>query len=92
MIASWKLAAALAAGNSVVLNPAEDASLSTIRLVTLIEEAGFPAESCYGNTGLHRLFGCAISARQTLMLESCEQGRYGSMPGGRPILPCLGLA
>lgn len=42
MIASWKLGPALAAGNTVVIKPAEDASLSTIRLIELIEEAGFP--------------------------------------------------
>lgn len=42
MIASWKLAAALAVGNTIVIKPAEDASLSTMRLVQLIEEAGFP--------------------------------------------------
>lgn len=42
MIASWKLATALAAGNTLVIKSAEDASLSTVRLVQLIEEAGFP--------------------------------------------------
>ncbi len=45
LIASWKLAPALAAGNTVVLKPAEDASLSTLYLATLIEEAGFPPGS-----------------------------------------------
>ena len=42
MIAAWKLAAALAAGNTVVIKPAEDASLTALRLMQLIEEAGFP--------------------------------------------------
>ena len=42
MIASWKLAAALAVGNTVVIKPAADASLSTIRLIQIIEEAGVP--------------------------------------------------
>ena len=41
-IAAWGLAPALAAGNTVVLKPAEDASLSTLHLARLIEEAGFP--------------------------------------------------
>ena len=36
LIASWKLAPALAAGNAVVLKPAEDASLSTLHLARLI--------------------------------------------------------
>ena len=43
LIGSWKLGPALAAGNTVVLKPAEDASLSTLYLGKLIEEAGFPA-------------------------------------------------
>jgi betaine-aldehyde dehydrogenase len=43
MIAGWKLGPALAAGNTVVVKPAEDAPLSILHLGKLIEEAGFPA-------------------------------------------------
>ncbi|MEV4597922.1 aldehyde dehydrogenase family protein [Amycolatopsis sp. NPDC049253] len=39
---SWKLAPALAAGNTTVLKPSEVTPLSTIRLVALAEEAGVP--------------------------------------------------
>lgn len=42
MIGSWKLAPALAAGNSVVLKPAETASLTLLRLAELAAEAGLP--------------------------------------------------
>lgn len=42
MIGAWKLAPALAAGNSVVLKPAELASLSLLRLTELCAEAGLP--------------------------------------------------
>lgn len=42
MIAAWKLAPALAMGNSVVIKPAEVASLSILRLVELCHEAGLP--------------------------------------------------
>ena len=42
MIAAWKIAPALAAGNSVVLKPAEIASLSLLRLAELCAEAGLP--------------------------------------------------
>jgi len=42
MIGSWKIAPALAAGNSVVLKPAETASLSLLRLAELAFEAGVP--------------------------------------------------
>ena len=43
MMAAWKVGAALAAGNSVILKPAEQASLSAIRLAALAEQAGIPA-------------------------------------------------
>jgi len=40
--ASWKLAAPLAAGNTVILKPSQQTSLSTLYLGQLIKEAGFP--------------------------------------------------
>lgn len=42
MIASWKFAPALSAGNSVVIKPAESASLSLLRIAELAAEAGIP--------------------------------------------------
>ncbi|KPP88272.1 MAG: gamma-glutamyl-gamma-aminobutyraldehyde dehydrogenase [Rhodobacteraceae bacterium HLUCCO07] len=42
MIGAWKLAPALAAGNSVVLKPAETASLSLLKLAEYCMEAGLP--------------------------------------------------
>ena len=42
MIGAWKLAPALAAGNSVVLKPAETASLSLLKLAEYCAEAGLP--------------------------------------------------
>jgi len=41
-MAIWKLAPALAAGNSVVLKPAEESPLSALRLAELAAEAGLP--------------------------------------------------
>ena len=41
-IAAWKLGPALAAGNTVVLKPAELAPLTCLRLADLALEAGFP--------------------------------------------------
>jgi acyl-CoA reductase-like NAD-dependent aldehyde dehydrogenase len=41
-IASWKLAPALAAGNTVVLKPAELAPMSALRFAELAREAGLP--------------------------------------------------
>jgi len=42
MMVSWKIAPALAAGNSVVLKPSEKTSLSALRLAQLATEAGIP--------------------------------------------------
>jgi 4-(gamma-glutamylamino)butanal dehydrogenase len=41
-MATWKLAPALATGNSVVLKPAEQSPLSALRLAELAAEAGLP--------------------------------------------------
>lgn len=40
---SWKIAPALAAGNTIVIKPAQLTPLTTIHLVRLLEEAGVPA-------------------------------------------------
>jgi gamma-glutamyl-gamma-aminobutyraldehyde dehydrogenase len=42
IIECWKLGPAIAAGNSVVLKPAEQSSLTAIRLAELATEAGLP--------------------------------------------------
>src|SRR6185295_15851417 len=42
MIATWKLAPALAAGNTVVWKPSEHSSVSALEFGALFEEAGFP--------------------------------------------------
>jgi len=40
--AIWKIAPAVAAGNAVVIKPAEQACMSVMHLASLIKEAGFP--------------------------------------------------
>src|SRR5215471_21663694 len=42
MLVAWKLAPALAAGNTVVLKPSEFTSASLLEMMSLVEEAGFP--------------------------------------------------
>ena len=42
MMAAWKLAPALAAGNSVILKPSEKSPLTALRLAGLAKEAGLP--------------------------------------------------
>jgi len=42
LMAAWKLAPALAAGNTIVLKPAEQTPVTAMELGKLIQEAGFP--------------------------------------------------
>jgi len=43
MFTSWKMGPALAAGNTVVMKPAELTPLSTLRIAALAKEVGFPS-------------------------------------------------
>ena len=61
MIGAWKLAPALAAGNSVVLKPAETASLTLLRLAELALEAGLPAGVLNVVTGRGTEAGSALA-------------------------------
>jgi phenylacetaldehyde dehydrogenase len=60
-MACWKLAPALATGNTVVLKPAEETSLSTLRLAELIQQAGFPDGVVNVVTGTGLAAGAAIA-------------------------------
>lgn len=56
LMASWKIAPALATGNTVVLKPAETTPLTALKLAEIIEESGLPAGvvnivTGYGDTG-----------------------------------------
>jgi aldehyde dehydrogenase (NAD+) len=42
LMAAWKIAPALACGNTVVLKPAETTSLTALKLAEIIQEAGLP--------------------------------------------------
>jgi aldehyde dehydrogenase (NAD+) len=59
---SWKLGPALAAGNTVVLKPAEQTPVSALALGKLIEEAGFPAGVVNIVPGFGPLAGAALVA------------------------------
>lgn len=60
MMLGWKVGPALAAGNSLVIKPAEQASLTTIRFAELATEAGVPDGVFNVVTGLGHITGQAI--------------------------------
>lgn len=62
MIGAWKLAPALAMGNSVVLKPAETASLTLLRLAEICCDCGLPDGVLNVVTGTGAETGAALAA------------------------------
>jgi len=60
LLATWKLAPALAAGNTVVLKPSEFTSASALEFVKLVEQAGFPPGVVNVITGFGAEVGAAL--------------------------------
>ncbi len=60
-MAAWKLGPALAMGNSVVVKPAQQTSLATLRIAELAAEAGLPAGVLSVVPGLGVTAGQAIA-------------------------------
>jgi gamma-glutamyl-gamma-aminobutyraldehyde dehydrogenase len=79
-MAAWKIGPALAAGNSVVLKPAELTSLSAIRMAELASEAGVPAGVLNVVPGLGETAGQALGRHLDVDIVaftgSTEVGRY----------------
>ena len=62
LMAAWKLAPALACGNTVVLKPAEQTPLTALRLAELGAEAGFPPGVVNVVPGYGPTAGAALAA------------------------------
>jgi len=79
-MAIWKLGPALAAGNSVVLKPAEQSPLSSLRLAELAIEAGMPAGTLNVVTGQGEVTGAALGRHNDVdvltFTGSTEVGKY----------------
>jgi (Z)-2-((N-methylformamido)methylene)-5-hydroxybutyrolactone dehydrogenase len=60
LLTVWKIAPALAAGNTVVIKPSEHASASMLGLARLFEEAGFPPGVVNVVTGFGQDAGAAL--------------------------------
>lgn len=79
-MAAWKLAPALAAGNSVVLKPAEQSPLSALRLAELALEAGIPEGVLNVVPGLGEIAGKALGLHPDVdclvFTGSTQVGKY----------------
>jgi gamma-glutamyl-gamma-aminobutyraldehyde dehydrogenase len=86
LMAMWKLAPALAMGNSVVLKPSEKSPLSALRLAELAAEAGLPEGV------LNVLPGFGREAGEPLALHMDVDGLVftGSTAVGKHLLQCAG--
>ncbi|HEV2914425.1 MAG TPA: betaine-aldehyde dehydrogenase [Pyrinomonadaceae bacterium] len=62
LMAAWKLAPALAAGNTIVLKPAEQTPVTAMELARLIQEAGFPDGVVNIVPGFGETAGAALAA------------------------------
>ena len=62
LMASWKIAPALACGNTIILKPAEQTPLTAARLGQLATEAGFPAGVFNVLQGRGEVTGKALAA------------------------------
>ncbi|MBY5377275.1 aldehyde dehydrogenase [Rhizobium leguminosarum] len=61
LLLTWKLAPALAAGNTIVIKPSEYTSCSTLALMELVNEAGFPEGVINTVTGFGHEIGPALT-------------------------------
>jgi gamma-glutamyl-gamma-aminobutyraldehyde dehydrogenase len=79
-MAAWKLAPALAAGNSVILKPAEQSPFSALRLAELALEAGLPAGALNVLPGLGEQTGKALGLHADVdclvFTGSTQVGKY----------------
>ncbi|MCC0044572.1 MAG: aldehyde dehydrogenase [Brucellaceae bacterium] len=82
MIGSWKIAPALAAGNTVVVKPPEIASLTLLRLAELASEAGMPDGVFNVVTGRGSVVGQALA----LHMDVDVMAFTGSGATGRRLL------
>jgi acyl-CoA reductase-like NAD-dependent aldehyde dehydrogenase len=82
----WKLAPALAAGNSVVVKPAEQAPLAALRMASLATEAGLPDGVLSVVPGLGEDAGRALG----LHMDVASLGFTGSTEVGRMFLRYAG--
>jgi aldehyde dehydrogenase (NAD+)/gamma-glutamyl-gamma-aminobutyraldehyde dehydrogenase len=95
LMATWKMAPALAAGCSVLVKPAEQTPLSVLRLAELAQEAGLPDGVLNVLPGLGETTGQAIGRHLDIDIVSftgsTEVGGYFLRYAGESNLKVVGL-
>jgi aldehyde dehydrogenase (NAD+) len=82
LMASWKIAPAIATGNTVVLKSAEQTPLSALYIAKLVKEAGFPPGVINIISGFGKVAGAAISSH----MDVDKVAFTGSTIVGRQIM------
>ncbi|MGO4890433.1 betaine-aldehyde dehydrogenase [Anaerobacillus sp. MEB173] len=72
--ASWKLAPALATGNTLIMKPSEITPLTTVKVFELMEEAGVPAGVANLVLGAGHTVGAELSENKNVELISFTGG------------------
>jgi phenylacetaldehyde dehydrogenase len=94
LMAAWKIAPALATGNTVVLKPAEQTPLTALRLGELLLEAGMPAGVVNIVTGFGEA-GAALAAHpdvdKVAFTGSTEVGKLIVQAAGKTNLKKVAL-
>jgi len=92
LLIGWGISPALAAGNTVVIKPAEDTPLSAIYVARLAREIGFPDGVINVVTGLGDTAGAALANHPGLkrmsFTGSPEVGRLVGAACGGNLTPC----
>ncbi|AET38868.1 uncharacterized protein Ecym_3381 [Eremothecium cymbalariae DBVPG len=86
LMACWKLQGCLAAGNCIVVKPAENTSLSLLYFAQLVKEAGFPP----GVFNVVPGYGPVAGSRLALHPDVDKIGFTGSTAVGKKIMSMAG--
>jgi acyl-CoA reductase-like NAD-dependent aldehyde dehydrogenase len=91
LLVGWNVSPALAAGNTVVIKPAEDTPLSTVYLARLAREVGIPDGVINVVPGYGHVTGAALASHPGLkrmsFTGSPEVGRLIAEACGRNLVP-----
>ncbi|MGW0574402.1 aldehyde dehydrogenase family protein [Streptomyces sp. NPDC002920] len=87
--ASWKIAPALAAGNTFVVKPSEITPLTTVALIALLAEAGLPAGVANIVTGPGHTVGARLAEHPDVDLVSFTGGLVSGVKVAQAAAPTV---